>query len=56
MIILRIRRIRQNKVRSLIGVQLYSILLATKEHSIDLKRVRVQPRVNTALLGSTPNS
>ena len=50
MIISRIRRIRLSKVKSLTGVQLFSILPETKVHLIDLKRVKVRLRVNTALL------
>ena len=56
MIISRLRISKQSKVKSLQGMQLCSLLLEVKEHLIDLKRVKVRLRVNTAHLVSILNS
>jgi hypothetical protein len=56
MIISRSRIRNQSKVKSCLEMPLSSILLVIKEHSIDLKKVKVHLRVNTVLLGLTPDS
>jgi hypothetical protein len=56
MIISRSRIRNQSKVKSCLEMPLSSILLVIKEHSIDLKKVKVHLRVNTVLLGLIPDS